>query len=169
MDAETNNPSDQNASQVALNLLRQEHDCYAQLTVLFERERQHLIKREFDPLAQVLANKQALLQQLEQFTQQRSERLQSQGHSVDRDGLEDYLQGLDDRSAEQARDCWQRLNEQVLECQRLNEINARIAHRSHINNLHVLDIMRGEPNKPRLYGPAGTTRTSTRTDTITRA
>jgi flagellar biosynthesis/type III secretory pathway chaperone len=79
------------------------------------------------------------------------------------------LQRLDVRSAEQARECWQQINEQVLECQRLNEINARIAHRSHVNNLHVLDIMRGEPNKPRLYGPAGTTKTSASTDTITRA
>jgi flagella synthesis protein FlgN len=167
MNAESNNPSD--TPHVVVVLLQQEHDTYAQLTALFEAERQHLIKREFDALAQVLAVKQTLLQQLEQFTVKRTERLTSLGYSVDREGLENYLMTLDDNSAELARECWQRLNELVLECQRLNEINARIAHRGHVNNLHVLDIMRGEPNKPKLYGPTGATKTSASTDSITSA
>jgi hypothetical protein len=64
MDAETNNSSDQNTVHVAVAQLRHEHDCYAQLNALYEQERQLLIQREFDALAQLLANKQVLLHNL---------------------------------------------------------------------------------------------------------
>lgn len=169
MDAHSPTGTPHSAPAAILPLIEQELAIYSTLEAVVREERKCLTDRDFDGLTRVLAEKHQLVNQLETLSQTRSGLLAANQCSIDRDGLEHLFTLLEPAAARKAHAAWDALNDSVTACQRLNEINARIAHRGQANNRHILHILRGGSDQPSLYGPSGGRDPKGATDPISRA
>lgn len=136
----------------------------SQLLELLQTERKALEARDYTTFQSVVADKQALLQMLEQHALQRQQLLQAAGF----DNEQSTLQAASQEAPPVAK-AWRNLRTQWQLCQELNEINERIAKRTRLVVGQILDLLRGANGNNRLYDNKGGTHSSGGGHTITSA
>jgi flagellar biosynthesis/type III secretory pathway chaperone len=140
-------------------LNRADLDTLQQLRSLLEAEREALKNRAVEKLHSLLENKRIHLDNLHKHAIERSKLLDDFGLSHDHAGMATYLhQQQTGDAAAKALLVWQQLQAALKECHHNNEVNARIAGRTHQAINALLDLIRGNNNSREavtLYGQNG--------------
>lgn len=136
----------------------------AQLLTLLQNERKALETRNYEEFQDIIGKKQSLLTSLENHSQIRQQLLQNAGFKDEAATLK-----AADQHAPIVANAWRLLGEQWASCQELNEINERIASRTRLVVSQILDLLRGQNTKEKLYDGKGNTNNSSAGRSITSA
>ena len=104
-------------SELLLQQLNQELGLTLSLQNCLGQERQALEQRDSDALVDNASHKDQLVQQLQQAAQLREQFLAQQGLPVDRNGMQQLLEQLNNP---QLDDCWQKLSNAAEQCREEN-------------------------------------------------
>lgn len=145
-------------------LLQNDLNITDEMLLLLGNERTALETRNYEQFQQLVEQKLTLVRQLESNSTARQAVLRTAGFSTDRNALEN-ARLLAPQIAEQ----WQQLIVRWQQCQNLNTVNERIAKRTKLVVSQVLEILRGQNNRQRLYNATGAATESGNGHTITSA
>lgn len=159
------NTANCNPKQVFEHLQADTSTCSA-LVELLQQEATALKERHYDQLAEISSSKAPLLITLEKNSQVRQQWLQ---HYRQTHPQADWLEFLNHLAGSYLTDAWNQLETLFKECQRLNTTNGRLIAKSRMSVNHLLDIIRGLHNTPKLYNQAGKTRSQTSTRPFVKA
>lgn len=129
--------------------------CTDDLSDLLQQERTALRDRSVEQLTQLLNQKTDLLAKLEQNSKQRSALLMQERFSVDAEGIHSFFSARQPEQARRFQERWSQLEKQLQRCNFLNEVNAKIAHRSQLTTNHILDILTDTSRHLELYSSRG--------------
>lgn len=135
-----------------------------QLLDLLERERKALEERNYDEFQKIIGQKQQHLKQLELHSAVRQQLLQTAGFNDEASTL-----SAAEQQAPLVAKAWRQLAEEWTRCQKLNDINERIAKRTRLVVGQILDLLRGQNNQAKLYTNKGESHASSGGRTITSA
>jgi flagella synthesis protein FlgN len=135
-----------------------------QLLTLLQNERKALETRNYDEFQDIIGKKQTLLAALESNTRIRQQLLQKAGFNDEATTLK-----AADQQAPSVAKAWRDLGTQWASCQELNEINERIASRTRLVVSQILDLLRGQNSREKLYDGKGNTNNSSAGRSITSA
>jgi len=138
-----------------MNGIQQELQLFQRLEQALSAERQALEQRENEPLTKLLKSKESVLSQIESQVRFRLQLLVKHGYNADEQDLLSIFECLQPKQSKLALQLWLRVKDRIEACHKKNEVNARITHRSQIDNSKMIDILRGSANKTGLYNPAG--------------
>ena len=130
-------------------------EVLSQLNDLLFQEREALKQRDASGVHQLLAKKTSLLEKLEHNGMERNQALHNAGFEANDQGARDYLQQQAPEKMPELGVQWEGLKTALENCQEANTVNGRIIHRSRQQINLLLDIMRGQPDNPRLYTQTG--------------
>lgn len=150
------NASPENKQSVQ-SLINNEQVQLSQLKQSLLREQSALAARDSEALKQCIELKQISLQGLAQNTLARRQLLQQSGLKDSSAQWYLLLDQLDQQNRSQLREHWRTLENALRECQSINESNAKIIARSQFSVGHVLDLLRGKFEQPKLYTQYGKT------------
>lgn len=136
-------------------LISADLQCTDDLSDLLQQERTALRDRSVEQLSQLLNQKTDLLAKLEQNSQQRSALLMQERFSVDAEGMRAFFSALQPELARRFQEQWSQLEKQLQRCNFLNEVNAKIAHRSQLTTNHILGILTDTSRNLELYSARG--------------
>lgn len=125
------------------------------LSDLLQQERTALRDRSVEQLTQLLNQKTDLLTKLEQNSQQRSALLMQESFSVDAEGMRSFFSACQPELTRRFQEQWSQLENQLQRCNFLNEVNAKIAHRSQLTTNHILGILTDTSRHLELYSSRG--------------
>lgn len=132
-----------------------------QLFELLNQEAEQL-KRIQNPdlLNQIAIDKRASAGQLEQFSKQLAQVLNTEQLSLNADGINLYLSKAEHAGLNviEAKRCWHALNELNPKCRSLNEQNGATIGLLSRHTQRALHILRGKSPLATTYGPDGSTR-----------
>ena len=149
MDASLDLPSIETITQIIANDLA----GYSELLKILKEEREYLSARKFDEFTALLADKHQLLIALETNNKHRVVLLTQLKLGVNKRGILNLIELTPNRL--KLNQDWAEINDLIDECSRLNQINAKIAHRAQATSHQILNILRGEPAGMALYGKTG--------------
>lgn len=136
-------------------LLQQEQEAATRLFAVLKAEHEAIARRDTDTLQQVVADKQALLTQLEDSHSQRLQLMQAAGLNSDRDGF-DTLLGRCTASGHDLHSSWSELKGSLTSCQRQNQLNGAVLESSRRSTHRALSILLGgQADSPELYNQTG--------------
>ncbi|MGK0500020.1 MAG: flagella synthesis protein FlgN [Oceanicoccus sp.] len=136
----------------------------SELLALLQQERKALETRQYQAFQQLISKKQQLLLKLEKNAEQRQQLLQAAGFTDETSTL-----NAADHHAPIVATAWRKLGAQWSHCQELNEVNDRIAKRTRLVVGQILDLMRGQNSKDKLYTRKGNAHSTNSGRTITSA
>ncbi len=145
-------------------IFEQDIPATAQLLTLLQNERSTLETRNYDEFHKIIGQKQTLLALLENHAAIRQQLLQKAGFNDEASSLQAATQ-----HAPIVAKAWRDLGEQWSRCQELNEINERIASRTRLVVSQILDLLRGQNTREKLYDGKGNTNNSSAGRSITSA
>ncbi len=110
-------------------------------------------------LAGIAAEKQLLVTQLNQFTKQLSQILNTENLALDQDGIKDYLEKAKNAGlkATELSQYWFEITELSKKCRDMNEHNGACIDLLTRHNQRSLQIIKGNGQTINTYGPDGTT------------
>ncbi|MCP3907526.1 MAG: flagellar protein FlgN [Oceanicoccus sp.] len=143
-----------------------EHDIPAtsKLLDLLQRERNALEQRNYDEFQKIIGQKQQMLTILEFHANTRQQLLATAGYHDEQAILE-----AADVQAPAIAKAWRQLGDQWQQCQKLNAINERIAKRTRLVVGQILDLLRGQNSRNKLYTKEGDATTTSTGRPITSA
>ena len=151
------------------SLIGADLQCTNDLIDLLKQERAALRDRNVVQLTELLTRKTDLLAALEQSSLERSALLTQEGFSLDGEGMRAFLATRQPELSKRLAESWSQLEQQLEQCNALNEINAKIAHRSQLTATHILGILTGGSQHLELYSARGVPSDSKERQTIAKA
>jgi flagella synthesis protein FlgN len=148
-------------------MLEQDAVAIQQLKQLLTDEREHLVQRRQDELANIAQQKTALVDQLGHNSKQRQKILNALNLPATANGWDLFLQR--NVTTLPLREKWQRLITEFEECQTLNEINGKMISRSQQTLNHLLNLLRGKVAGASLYTAQGLKDEKTSSFTVAKA
>lgn len=137
------------------HLMQQEQEAAARLFAVLQTEHEAIARRDTDALQQAVADKQALLNQLENSHNRRLQLMQAAGLNSGPDGFDIMLE----RCAASGHDLflrWNDLKESLVSCQRQNQLNGAVLESSRRSTHRALSILLGgQGDSSELYNQAG--------------
>ena len=121
-----------------------------QLKDVISREHEALENRQYSDFADISATKLTLITTIEQQSAQRSEWFRETGFADEQSALL-----AAQRRAPMVASQWQQLVTLWQECQHQNAVNERIAQRTKLVVGQLLDLLRGQNHRERLYDAKG--------------
>lgn len=114
--------------------------------------------KDIDAFNELIAKKNELIPQLDQFSEQLGKSLKAEKLSVNREGIQQYFSkakstGL---NTEEAENTWVALAKLSEQCQQLNEQNGAGIALLAQHAQRTLNILKGKPQFANTYGPDGT-------------
>jgi flagellar biosynthesis protein FlgN len=137
------------------------------LEAALERESAALAGRDLEGLNRAVAEKHQLVQSLERITRDQTALLRSAGFGADGPGMEACLRDWDAEGL--MRPAWNRLQDVMERCRRLNQINGGVVEAHRRQTEQAIHILRGEDPRTELYDPSGHTVSSGPSRHISRA
>lgn len=137
------------------------------LQMLLIQERDLLTQREQEALPALIETKNQHLDNLNTHAKERSAILTSLGFSPDANGWHKLL--VSDTKLAVLEPSWQKLQDSIQECKRLNEINGKLMGRSQQTIKHLLSLIRGQTTAPELYNASGSTSSAAFSNTMAKA
>jgi flagella synthesis protein FlgN len=151
------------------SLIGADLQCTHDLIDLLKQERTALRDRNVDQLTELLSLKTDLLGRLGQSCSQRSALLTQEGFSLDGEGMRAFFSTRQPELSKRLVESWSQLEQELEQCNALNEINAKIAHRSQLTATHILGILTGSSQHLELYSARGIPSDSKERQTIAKA
>lgn len=142
------------AADTFASTLSQEVAAVTQFAALLESEQADLSAGRVDALEDIVAAKALLVQQLNQFAEQRNRLIQSQGYTADREGIDAWLAA---HGTPALRHTWEQLQHQAQRAKQLNGQNGQLIAlrmQSTSGALQVL-LQRNQAPAADVYGPDG--------------
>jgi flagellar biosynthesis protein FlgN len=137
------------------------------LEAALERESTALADRDLEGLNRAVAEKHQLVRSLERITHDQTALLRSAGFAADAPGMEACLRDWDAEGL--MRPAWNRLQDVMERCRRLNQINGGVVETQRRQTEQAIHILRGEDPRTELYDPSGHTVSSGPSRHISRA
>jgi len=136
-------------------VVEQEISCSERLGEALANEQKALTSRVPDDLLEAVAQKQALMQALEQSVSAHQGFLAARRLPPGRPGTEAFLRGLTPDAAERA--LWQRLQEVAAHCREHNQANGSLVALGRVRTQRALEILQGGHDPAKTYGRGGGT------------
>jgi flagellar biosynthesis/type III secretory pathway chaperone len=141
--------------------MRQEAACLDCLQDVLSQEYEQLKSRGVDALESLARDKQQLITQLEQFSQQTAQLLQQTGATADKAGLEYFLLSMEESLRGVVIDEWEQMHEKLFKCQQQNQLNGMIIEGKQRNAHQALAILTGRQTpQNELYNQKGASESS---------
>jgi len=137
------------------HLIQQEMHHVLDLTKALEAEKDALGRNDHEGLVGVIAQKQAIIDGLNQVDQRRGQLLRGAGYGSDQAGIESYIGDQPEPKRQQLRDLWRQLLRAVSECQQKNLVNGSIIGMNLRHCAHAVSILCGHDPRQELYDPRG--------------
>lgn len=134
-----------------INLLRRQVDHGQRLLEHMQVEHSFLQGRDAEAIARSIEGRQPIVSGFETLERQRQQLTRALGESGYGEELERALQ---DRGSA-LHGLWQQLHELAHACQKQNLVNGGIAELGRQKSQRYLEILRGNTQRPNLYGRAG--------------
>ena len=138
-----------------MNGIQQELQLFQQLEQALTAERSALEERANEALSELLKQKESILSQIEAQIRFRLQLMINNDYLADEQVVVAIFDRMQPKQNKLALQLWNNVKNAIEVCHKKNEINARITHRSQIDNTKMIDILRGSTNKTGLYNPAG--------------
>ncbi len=139
-------------------LLRNETRAVERLVVLLGQERDALTGRDIDAIERVTQAKIEQIGQVEHASAARESWARTAGVAFEGRAFEQLVTDMANAANDaELVEVWEKLREAMREAHRENLVNGRVISRSRQTLSHLLDILRGQVDAPRLYGRAGQT------------
>lgn len=132
-----------------------------------ERESQALAGRDLEALNQAVSGKHQMAQSLEGLTREQTALLRAGGFDPDGPGMDRCLRTWDEEG--RMRPLWDRLQEVMARCRRLNQINGGVVTMQQQQVQQAIHVLRGEDSRTELYDPRGRSISSGASRSISKA
>ena len=139
-----------------LQTLAAEHNHLTALLALMKQEQHSLVSLDADVLADLTAQKNAMLASLVALSQQRHAALAAAGCEGSEAGMEPWLAVAGD---DEVRQQWERMLGAAREAKELNRVNGMLINKQLAHNQGLLNALRTPTNAPSgtIYGASGQT------------
>lgn len=124
-----------------------------QLEEIMLEEMRAIESRAPDELQKIVAEKLALVEQLEQETSRQKELVELEGCGFTPEGVDAFITAID--PGEILREPWSTLRAGIERCDKLNKSNARLVERDQKRVALSLRILKGEDGASSTYDPKG--------------
>jgi flagellar biosynthesis protein FlgN len=148
-------------------MIAQDSDAIAQLKQLLIRERELLEQRKQEGLQEIIEQKAAAVDLLNNSAKFRQQILATLGLPTNANGWDTFLQR--NTATMPLRDDWKILVSDFEECQKMNDVNGKMIARSQQTLNHLLSLLRGKVAAPSLYTAQGTQTQHTSSYTVAKA
>lgn len=137
-------------------LMGRESECVSRLLAVLQREHDALKVRDSSVLDGVVAEKQALMAELEGCGEERFELLRQAGFMADRTGLEAYLDQAEGGLRQRLTAGWEQLQDGLRQCRAQNQTNGMLleSNRHHVKKALAV-LTGGQPQDVELYDKHG--------------
>lgn len=159
--------ADENQQTRLESLLVQEEEAAKRLLRSLEEELSALKAHDASALEQAVSQKQDCVERLEATGRQRMDLLNQPAGPADAKAIEQHLQDQDKTG--NLVQLWRQLQDTASRCQEYNQRNGRLVSAHQDRVARILGILRGQPVKSGLYGPDGSTVSSSDPHTTVKA
>ena len=125
-----------------------------------------LKERNSEKIAQLAKLKSSLVKQLEDRARAKVKLINASGAKIQAGKVKSGIDALGDAELSQL---WSDSLTQLDECKQLNQINGLVIERSRTRNQKIMDMVRGQHTKPKLYGNRGGEQAYASANTIAKA
>lgn len=137
-----------------VNFVQEDLESSARLIGFLEKEREALIKRNTAELSDIVANKNSLLDAIENNSQHRHALLSSLNIEATESNWQKIIAQLNDEELNKATEL---LIANLQQCQHLNNVNGKMVARGKQTLGRLHNILRGQVEPPNLYTNSGST------------
>lgn len=148
-------------------MIAQDSAAITQFKQLLTQERELLEQRKQEGLQEIIEQKAAVIDQLNNSAKLRQQILIALGLPTNAAGWDTFLQR--NNATLPLRDDWQILVSEFEECQKMNDVNGKMIARSQQTLNHLLNLLRGKVAAPSLYTAQGTQTQYTASYTVAKA
>ena len=134
--------------------IEQESRTVGSLIETLEQEQSCLIQADFERVQTLLEVKSALLQSLNQLSQERYQWLSAAGYPANESGMSDWLKENREHALQTS---WLTMQQSLLKAKELNRINGMLINKHLTRNQQLLSTLRGQTESGQFYGPSGQT------------
>jgi flagella synthesis protein FlgN len=143
---------------IIVGFVEREIKLVSALLDVLRQEYAAMANNELPALETQVNKKQELVKNIQENEQNFARQMENTGISLDQQGINTALEGVDPRVKQKVIAFWDELRDLAEECQRQNEINGRVLEINKINTQRLLNILRGQmPETQTTYGPSGKT------------
>lgn len=136
------------------HLLKQDIQDLDTLQQILSAEKTALKSRDSDKIQHITQNKSSLVQQIETRAKQKAKLLASSGLGVKPGKVTETLESFGDR---ELTELWKQSVQELKTCKDKNAVNGSVISHTLQRTAKLMSIIRGQGNKPDLYGQKGKT------------
>ena len=133
-------------------LLQEDLNDLAQLNEILQNERSALKDRSTDNIKQISSEKSSLLKTIEYRAKQKAQLFVEAGHSLKAGAFEKVVIEINNT---ELTSLWEKVNQALRLCKEQNTVNGTVVSHSLKRVNKLMSIIRGQNNKPNLYGASG--------------
>lgn len=148
-------------------MIAQDSTAIAQLKQLLTQERTLLEQRKQEGLQEIIEQKAAAVDLLNNSAKLRQQILTTLGLPTNADGWDTFLQR--NAATQPLRNDWKDLVVEFEACREMNDVNSKMLARSQQTLNHLLNLLRGKVPAPSLYTAQGTQTQHTSSYTVAKA
>jgi flagella synthesis protein FlgN len=134
-------------------LLEKDLTDISNLRATLKEEATALKERHTDHINHLAKNKGTLVKQIEDRARAKVKLITASGAKIEAGKVKIGIDALGDPDLSRL---WNDSLIQLDECKQLNQVNGLVIERSRARNQKIMDIVRGQHSKPKLYGNTGT-------------
>ncbi|KZY74848.1 hypothetical protein A3742_18515 [Oleiphilus sp. HI0071] len=134
-------------------LLEKDLTDISNLRATLKEEATALKERNTDHINHLAKNKGTLVKQIEDRARAKVKLITASGAKIEAGKVKIGIDALGDPDLSRL---WNDSLIQLDECKQLNQVNGLVIERSRARNQKIMDIVRGQHSKPKLYGNTGT-------------
>ena len=133
-------------------LLQEDIQDLTKLSEILNKERTALKERSTTSLKQLSSDKSSRLKTIEYRAKEKAKLFVDAGYSIKKGEFEQVISEIPDTSLQSL---WRKVNIGLKFCQDQNTVNGKVVSHSLKRVNKLMDIVRGQHNKPNLYGSSG--------------
>jgi flagellar biosynthesis protein FlgN len=133
-------------------LLKEDLNDLTHLNEILQKERSALKKRSTDSIQQISSEKSSSLKSIEYRAKQKARLFVEAGYSIKAGAFEKAVMETNDT---ELNTLWKTVNQALKHCKEQNTVNGTVVSHSLKRVNKLMSIIRGQNNKPNLYGASG--------------
>lgn len=133
-------------------LLQEDLNDLAQLNEILQNERSAIKDRSTDSIQKISAEKSSLLKTIEYRAKQKAQLFVEAGHAIKAGAFEQAVVAINNT---ELTALWTKVNQALKHCKDQNAVNGTVVSHSLKRVNKLMNIIRGQNNKPNLYGASG--------------
>ena len=133
-------------------LLEKDLTDISNLRATLKEETNALKERDSEKINHLAKNKGTLVKQIEDRARAKVKLITASGAKIEAGKVKHGIDALGDS---ELSNLWSESLLQLDECKQLNQVNGLVIERSRARNQRIMDLVRGQHTKPKLYGNTG--------------